>query len=607
MEISIVLLTYTHLDLVRQCLDYIANYADVPYELIVINNGANEETIKYLQEQENIHLILHADDVGIARGYNEGLEVAGADYVLFMNQYSLLTEHCLSSMMSCLQSSESAAMAGPVSNDVSGLQRIPIPYQDLSELKAFVHTNHVENLGASKPVFRLLSHCLLVKKAILDDIGTFDEIFGLGTFEDDDLCLQAVNKGYTLHIALDVFVHYINPLALPGFDTVRFYKQLANNRKKAIDKWGFDITNYLLSRRTPVSISLCMIVKNEENILARCLDCVVEIVDEIIIVDTGSSDGTKAVASRYTDKVYDFIWIDDFAAARNFAFKQATKEYIFWLDADDIISDEDRLKLLALKNVLDPAVDSVTMKYYLAFDQYGNVTTSNRRNRLVKRSTHFQWIGAVHEYLAVYGRILDSDIAIIHKSEWHDSDRNLKIYENRLAAGETFSPRDQYYYANELLDHQMYEAAIEWYQKFLAAGQGWVEDNLSACRKLAECYQKLGNQDNALKFVLQSFLYDIPRAESCCQLGYSFFIKEQYRQAAFWYKLATQLERPVDHRGFIIHACWTWVPHLQLCVCYDRMGNYELAYHHNELAAAYIPDDPNIINNRAYLKTKLGK
>jgi hypothetical protein len=78
-------------------------------------------------------------------------------------------------------------------------------------------------------------------------------------------------------------------------------------------------------------------------------------------------------------------------------------------------------------------------------------------------------------------------------------------------------------------------------------------------------------------------------------------------QAAFWYKLATELERPSDNRGFVDYASWTWVPHIQLCVCYDRLGEYELAYQHNEIAASYIPDDVSVINNREYLKNKLGK
>ena len=69
------------------------------------------------------------------------------------------------------------------------------------------------------------------------------------------------------------------------------------------------------------TISLCMIVKNEEQVLARCLDSVADLMDEIIIVDTGSTDRTKEVAARYTDQIYDFTWIGDFSAARNFSWQ----------------------------------------------------------------------------------------------------------------------------------------------------------------------------------------------------------------------------------------------------------------------------------------------
>src|SRR5699024_4807164 len=147
-----------------------------------------------------------------------------------------------------------------------------------------------------------------------------------------------------------------------------------------------------------ISISLCMIVKNEEEVLEQCLDSISHLCDEIIIVDTGSSDKTKAIAEKFTNKIYDFQWIDDFSAARNFAFSKATKDYIFWLDADDILLNEDQLKLNALKKCLNTTIDSVSMNYILTFDEYDKPSFYFRRNRLIKRSKHFKWHGAVHEY-----------------------------------------------------------------------------------------------------------------------------------------------------------------------------------------------------------------
>ena len=84
-------------------------------------------------------------------------------------------------------------------------------------------------------------------------------------------------------------------------------------------------------------ISLCMIVRDERETLARCLDSVKEAVDEIIIVDTGSKDETREIARRYTPHVYDFSWKDDFSAARNESFAHATRDFLMWLDADDVV------------------------------------------------------------------------------------------------------------------------------------------------------------------------------------------------------------------------------------------------------------------------------
>lgn len=351
------------------------------------------------------------------------------------------------------------------------------------------------------------------------------------------------------------------------------------------------------------TISLCMIVKDEEAILSRCLDSVKNIVDEVIILDTGSTDNTKAIASKYTNLIFDFEWIDNFATARNIAFSKATMDYILWLDADDVIETEDCKNFMKLKETIDLSIDSVTMNYNLAFDEYGNVSFSSRRNRLVKREKNFRWIGAVHEYLEVYGNIIHSEIAITHKSISHDSDRNLNIYEKRLKGGEVFSPRDLYYFANELLDHKIYERAAKFYENFLNTKKGWIEDNISSCGKLADCYYNLGDKENELKSILRSFTYGTPRAEFCCRLGFHLLEIGDIKAAIIWYKLATQLEETKKQLGFYNPIFSTWLPHLQLCVCYDRIGNHKLAYLHNEVALQYRPGDQSILNNKEYLKS----
>ena len=91
-----------------------------------------------------------------------------------------------------------------------------------------------------------------------------------------------------------------------------------------------------------------MIVRDEENNLPHCLESVRGLFDEIVIVDTGSIDRTKEIAREFGAKVFDFAWIDDFAAARNEVLSHATGDYAFWLDADDVVEPGQREKLVAL-------------------------------------------------------------------------------------------------------------------------------------------------------------------------------------------------------------------------------------------------------------------
>lgn len=352
-----------------------------------------------------------------------------------------------------------------------------------------------------------------------------------------------------------------------------------------------------------ITISLCMIVKNEKDVIGRCLSCVKDIVDEIIIVDTGSTDNTKEIAKNFTDKIYDFKWIDNFSSARNFSFSKATKDYILWLDADDIILEADKKKFKNLKQNFDPSVDIVMMKYNVGFDDNGKLTLSYFRERLSKRIKDYKWREPVHEYLEISGKITNSDICITHKKE-HPvvPGRNLSIYKKIISKGNTLSVRGLYYYARELYYNGIYNDAIEYFNKFLDTNLGWVEDNISACLNLSICYLNIDNKKNSLTSLLKSFEYDTPRAEICCQLGYYYFNDNEYKKAIFWYKLATQLEKPRDGWGFVSHDAWSYTPNIQLCVCYDKIGDIEKSIEYNNKAAECKPNDPAVIYNKKYFE-----
>ena len=353
-----------------------------------------------------------------------------------------------------------------------------------------------------------------------------------------------------------------------------------------------------------MTLSLCMIVKDEENTLPVCLDSVGNIADEIIIVDTGSNDGTVEAAKRYTSKIYHYPWNDNFAAARNFSFDKASMDCIFWLDADDIILPEDRQKLLDLKTQLSPETDICMLRYSTGIDESGRASLSFFRERIFRRSNSYKWFEPVHEYVSLWGNIEKFDISVTHApKEQNHSDRNLKIYESLVKNGGELTPRAMYYYGRELKAHDYFHEAIEMFEKFLTSRKGWLEDNIAACFELSFCYSNLGYGTHALKTLLRSFEFAPPRAEACTKIGDCFFEKEQYGQAIFWYELALKVKKP-DGWGFILEDYWGFIPNIQLCVCHDRLGNRKKAVYHHTKAKKMKPGDSAAMHNERYFHPK---
>ncbi len=348
------------------------------------------------------------------------------------------------------------------------------------------------------------------------------------------------------------------------------------------------------------SISLCMIVKNEENNLEKCLASSHSLVDEIIIVDTGSTDSTKSIAEKFSARIYDFDWVDDFSKARNFAFSKATMDFQMWLDADDVILEEDQKKILQLKERLTPDVDVVMMYYNTGLDSNGKPTLRYYRGRLFNRLKNFKWHDQVHEFIPVSGNSINEDIAITHTRTHSNGTRNLDIYRSMRRNQTPFTPRNQYYFAKELYYNAYYEEAITEFISFLDDDRGWFEDRIWACRELSFCYKALNRKNDALQALLRSFLYALPRAETCCALADIFFEKNNLEEAIYWYQLALTCKKPSNSWGFSMSECYGYLPCISLCLCYFRLNNIEKSKYYNDLAGYYRPNDKSVIYNQDF-------
>jgi tetratricopeptide (TPR) repeat protein len=315
-----------------------------------------------------------------------------------------------------------------------------------------------------------------------------------------------------------------------------------------------------------------MIVKDEADKLAAILGDAIGLCDELVVVDTGSSDATMDIARAAGATVYEVPWTDDFAAARNAAFDRCTSDWILWLDADDRLPGPVQAAVRALKPSLHDNIDAVFAEYRL-FDPTGShVLLRYDRERLIRRASGLRWGGEVHEAIAVpAGRsIRASDVYVEHRPSASDelNDRNLLILQRMVGNGD-HTPRTLYYLANELRDHLRNAEAVEVYEQYLAISTlAW--ERYSARVALAICLSALGRADEALEQAFSAIADDPSRAEAYMRAALHFYEKGAWHQAVPLFRAATAAQRP--QLGFSSEADYGHLPWDYLGVCYYRLG-----------------------------------
>ncbi len=322
-----------------------------------------------------------------------------------------------------------------------------------------------------------------------------------------------------------------------------------------------------------ITISLCMIVKNEEAVLARCLDTVADLVDEIIIVDTGSTDRTKEIAARYTDKLYDFEWVDDFSKARNFAFSKATQEYIYSADADEVLDKENRERFRILKECMLPEIEIVQMKYgnQLSFGTVYNFD-EEYRPKLFKRLRSFVWEEAIHETVRLQPVVFDSDIVITHMPVSAHGDRDLKNFEKQIAAGNRLSARLQSMYARELLMVGTEENLLKAEGYFRQVSMDTETDGdmlMEACCILTRVARIKGDTVAFMKYAMKAIASE-GCSEICLELGQFYETLGDLEEAVLWYYNAAYSTHPV-----LVKCSGEKEPVEGLIRCYQALGMQE--------------------------------
>lgn len=323
-----------------------------------------------------------------------------------------------------------------------------------------------------------------------------------------------------------------------------------------------------------MTISLCMIVKNEERILARCLDSIADLMDEIIIVDTGSTDATKEIARKYTDKVYDFEWVNDFAAARNYAFSKASMDYIYSADADEVLNSENHQKFKALKEALMEEIEIVQMKYG---NQLENGTVYNfdeeYRPKLFKRNRQFVWIEPIHETVRLDPVVYDSDIVITHLPENNHAGRDIGYFEREIKSGKNLSKRLLNMYIRELYlngTRDNIEAAKDYLLGKVADFED--EDDINQIYSVLARGARMDNDAATLMKYVSRVVAGKGCSEICFELGEFYYSLEDYEEACMWYYTGLFDAEPIISIQSGGNAAMK-----ALIDCYRKMGMEDIA------------------------------
>jgi glycosyltransferase involved in cell wall biosynthesis len=322
-------------------------------------------------------------------------------------------------------------------------------------------------------------------------------------------------------------------------------------------------------------ISACMMVKDEERLLARCLESFRGAYDELCIVDTGSKDETPKIAASFGARVLPFAGcngpdgrIRDFSLARNAAIDLATSEWVLWMDADDVLQTGGAGKLRKHAQKSRHAGVQVTIRW-------GRDTWL--QTRLFRNLPHNRFVGRIHEYPAVQGTLYsDRDIIVEHlpdkTGKESSGDRNLRMCEAEVKDDPT-NMRALFYYGNALRLSGRYDEAILRYTQSLSLGGNFHCERFMAAHYIACCNYYKGEWRDAINECHRALRIDPRYAEAHCLMADCYGELGDYAFARFWYQAALACGGPPpDASLFIDHDKYGEYPTLGIKTCDEKLA-----------------------------------
>ena len=556
-KFSIIIPVKDNLEMTQKCLNSIKEHT-TDYEIIIVDNGSSPA---YAGSEQ---IIRNEQNLGFPVAVNQGIKVAQGEVIVILNNDTLVTPGWLDHLAEHLKTFD---IIGPVSNSVSGPQKInTFSPGDTRGLDNYAVSRYVNNQGRAIPFHRLVFFCVAIKKSVIDKIGLLDEQFSPGNFEDDDFCLRAVEAGFKLGIAQDVFIHHEGSATHKSLN-LDYQTLMATNLAKFQAKWpqkryvelqGVCLDNYYSKQlRRPLGLALMMIVKNEEIGLERAILSVRHLVDEIVIaVDNSSNDQTLEIASKYATTLKQFDWHDDFSEARNFAMEGIKSAWILFLDGHEYLKQEGKLEEY-LKTEKDGLLTTIEMDNGSIF----------RNPRIFRNGTKF--VGAVHEQQQIKTGILAKDVIIKHdrigaQSKQGIDDREVQRNEQIttiMAKSFKENPRDtraSFHLALHAQGRENYKLALKYFKEYLKysanSSERWfVFYNIALIyltqKKYYRAYSALRSAEHT-----SGFRWEISRL-----LGIIFFNDKDYKKALdFFVDSFIENKGDVSYKPIVRDDAGTW-------------------------------------------------
>lgn len=371
----------------------------------------------------------------------------------------------------------------------------------------------------------------------------------------------------------------------------------------------------------PEGVSLCMIVKNEERFLEQCLRSVQGMVDEINIVDTGSTDRTVEIAKAFGANVRFEAWRNDFASARNQSLEMATKRWILQLDADEELLPESREALQQLRTA--PAyLEGVWLRCINATDRYrGGGNMSHAILRMFPNHPRIRFIGTIHEFPSIDGSPISmtgvmSPVKIVHHGYLtavvKDRDkygRNLAIIEENVKA----EPEEAFHWYNLGMtthlggDNERAAPALERMWE-LCLKNGMRAFTANGLQTLCDIYaEHLGQPEKGLPYALECIERSPHYANAHFSAGKAYFLMKRYDEAREMYQRAIDDGPYVDRQYVVDDEVPVWKAQCEIGSTYAEQGDYAKAAEWFEKGLANRPQIQPMRLNYANALEKLGR